>query len=1406
MSVTSPSVHDKNDKLWLQCQFHDDEQTSIKKPDELGITRHDFAPRTNEAIDVLDRIQGSMFGLTVGDALGAHVEFRPYSFMISNPVKDLEGGGTWGLQPGQFTDDTSMAICLANSLIGCRGFVPYDQLVRYKWWYRHGYMSSTGHCFDIGAATRDSIQEFEKRQKRFAHDNDILLEHIDSLSDLDLLRAFDVQCSRMGVAGNGALMRLAPVPLFFFRRPEMAVEYSGISGQITHGDEKAYDACCYYGALIVAALQGAQKDALLSDRFYENHRDWFGDRALQPEVMAIAKGSYKRPGGYQDGIRGKGYIVSALEAALWAFWSDKGSFETGVLSAVNLGDDTDTTSAIYGQLAGAHYGYKKLPDKWLQRVYAKEFIMCISSWINYEGYIWFINQATPDIKELINSARRNSIPSKSIVSTVYTSDSLLDRNISLTKDTTSNIIIRKAIGSRGNIGDLYDGWNDRILTSSSFNLSVNSEKFYPSLICRVISGEKLENQNILRFIDCPVESRLSILSNLMLPSGITSVINYPFVIDECTRIFYYSYLVRKKTSLGEHSIQKQEIATTSATHVIGAIDYGIDVVVVMELPPDDPKTIDASLNQICECLKNKNELNIDRNALDRILSTHVYSNRSNLENQRTVFHVYQEILKMKKRHDTEQHCSYILYPINIFISYQNQHKIIYAPIAPSIARRVEEHWLRLLSIEKMQQTFQKNTKSDIPKTDLKEKFEDVCKKFSTLTKQYDEEKKKSRELISRIRQGKEPSEALERHLKIMEEETKLKHTIDDLKHELRTLEEKQNFIKDLKEKGFDYWDAAKFNIKQGETDDMIQRKLLKEQRQQRLVCSNDNLNETNWPEFQNICTYMINERMTNPKLHIVYVDFTYCPLQLDMFKIFPSWNYNSISSVRNSFIDTPKKGDSQIVMPCAKTMINVIFIGKSGVGKSTLINTISNCQQYSELSEIRSRNNALRILVSFVVQIETAFEHHIIQLGDNDRNEDYNCSDQSRTQRCKSYTFNLKHGQQLRIIDTPGFSHLQDQAGNDINMQHVLSYISNLTHVNAICVVMDSKDSEFAAYQIYLKQLLDFIGKEAHGKLVFCFTKSLSASQDDNRRKTYAQSLLQSFSRDKLYVQPERIILFDSTFFLYLASKPWRDRVEPKCEQSWSISKRGVYQLLRYLHNDDSPYILYQGMQQLEYARHEIIRMIRPITEAMQLIFRNIILHQYGSSCNWIELFPKPIQQPCAICYSCPRDIQLHGNFWIVHHSLYEYRGKCEYCSCRSSQHLPVDYQLDYHLVDKMNYQQDQLINWDRQLFSASVHFAHFLIHILHDWRDDSFLTSYDRMIAEESYICDTRHGNRFNAQLYKQLRKLRADHQKAVDDMVRHRRRNDLEIINKWIEHIKDIPMIKRQMNAIHGIRETPV
>lgn len=335
-----------------------------------------------------DKIRGSMLGLAVGDALGASVEFMTYNKLQLNPVYEMLSGGTWGLDAGEWTDDTSMALCFAASLITRKSFDPYNQMVYYKWWYKYGFLSSRGHCFDIGKATREALDEFSRRQKRLGQtlrlSNEIQVDRL-TYEYVKQVPSFNVFCGRSNVAGNGALMRLAPVALYYFRNPAVAVELAGISARLTHGSDKAIDACRYYAALIVAVLHGETKEQLLSEGFYNDHRHWFSQKPLCPEIRDVARGSYKRSGGHHMGIRGTGYVVQSLEAALWAFWSDGDSFQRGVLNAVNLGDDTDTTAAIYGQLAGAYYGERSIPKRWLQQLYARKLIVCISDWLHYLG-------------------------------------------------------------------------------------------------------------------------------------------------------------------------------------------------------------------------------------------------------------------------------------------------------------------------------------------------------------------------------------------------------------------------------------------------------------------------------------------------------------------------------------------------------------------------------------------------------------------------------------------------------------------------------------------------------------------------------------------------------------------------------------------------------------------------------------------------------------------------------------------------------------------------------------------------------------------------------------------------------------------------------------------------------------
>ena len=252
----------------------------------------------------------------------------------------MVGGGPFGLEPGQWTDDTSMALCLAESLVERGGFDPRDQMERYVRWWRRGHLSSDGRCFDIGATVASALRRFEETGEPYAGSTD------------------------PQSAGNGSLMRLAPVPMFFAADPRRAVERAAESSRTTHGAATSVDACRYLAGLIVGALAGAAKDELLAPRYSPVACLW-EERPLAAEVDEVAAGSFLRR--EPPEIKGTGYVVRSLEAALWAF-ARGADFRDGALLAVNLGHDADTTGAVYGQLAGAHYGEAGIPAEWRSKL------------------------------------------------------------------------------------------------------------------------------------------------------------------------------------------------------------------------------------------------------------------------------------------------------------------------------------------------------------------------------------------------------------------------------------------------------------------------------------------------------------------------------------------------------------------------------------------------------------------------------------------------------------------------------------------------------------------------------------------------------------------------------------------------------------------------------------------------------------------------------------------------------------------------------------------------------------------------------------------------------------------------------------------------------------------------------
>ena len=275
-----------------------------------------------------DRAVGALLGLAVGDAVGTTIEFsaKPDRAVLS----DMVGGGPFLLQPGQWTDDTAMALALADSLVADPALDPRDLMRRFVSWYREGTYSCTGTCFDIGGTTAGSLRRHERTGECFAGP------------------------TGPDTAGNGSIMRLAPVAIRHWRDRETMLRVARDQSRSTHAAPEALESCEILADLLATAIRGATVEELVRSKAAGRIRGF-------------------RPGMYRNEVRGTGYVVASLHAALWAV-SRTSSFRDAVLLAANLGEDADTTAAVAGQIAGALYGAKAIPAEWLGKLAWRERI------------------------------------------------------------------------------------------------------------------------------------------------------------------------------------------------------------------------------------------------------------------------------------------------------------------------------------------------------------------------------------------------------------------------------------------------------------------------------------------------------------------------------------------------------------------------------------------------------------------------------------------------------------------------------------------------------------------------------------------------------------------------------------------------------------------------------------------------------------------------------------------------------------------------------------------------------------------------------------------------------------------------------------------------------------------------
>jgi ADP-ribosyl-[dinitrogen reductase] hydrolase len=283
-----------------------------------------------------ERYLGTLVGLASGDALAAATQYRqPGSFAA---VGDLLGGGPFDLPRGAWTDDTAMALCLAESLLDCNGFDPRDQVKRYARWQQEGHLSATGHCVGITASTARALSMAKWRRQIFSgsHDPDQLDPEV--------------------------LSRVAPSVMFFFASPASAIEFACEAARTTCQAPAALEACRLFAAVLYGALAGKPKAAVL-----QPSAELIDLTTLRPDVASLVHGTARRS------AASAGNTVEVLAAVLWAFRTTD-NFRDGALRVANLGANSDAAAAAFGQLAGAHYGVSAVPVTWRNSLMNKDLI------------------------------------------------------------------------------------------------------------------------------------------------------------------------------------------------------------------------------------------------------------------------------------------------------------------------------------------------------------------------------------------------------------------------------------------------------------------------------------------------------------------------------------------------------------------------------------------------------------------------------------------------------------------------------------------------------------------------------------------------------------------------------------------------------------------------------------------------------------------------------------------------------------------------------------------------------------------------------------------------------------------------------------------------------------------------
>ncbi|CAF3914792.1 unnamed protein product [Rotaria sp. Silwood1] len=479
----------------------------------------------------------------------------------------------------------------------------------------------------------------------------------------------------------------------------------------------------------------------------------------------------------------------------------------------------------------------------------------------------------------------------------------------------------------------------------------------------------------------------------------------------------------------------------------------------------------------------------------------------------------------------------------------------------------------------------------------------------------------------------------------------------------------------------------------------------------------------------------------------------------------------------------------------------IIHFGESGVGKSTFINALINYITFENFEEACTSKPIVAIPVSFMMTVGDNFEEKIIHFGRKNSNEDHNHPGQSVTQHCRSYIFAISSQTKIRLIDTPGMGDTRGLTQDDMNLEHIISFISNLSHLNAICILLKPNEAKLnIVVRSYFDRLLNFLGEAARENIVFCFTNTRSTFFSPGNTGPLLKKMLESCRIKNILYKKANTFCFDSEAFRYLVALTnqieFDEYQKKEYQQSWTSSFKESTRLLEYLCGDQLEPYSQTKWKSIEHARLIINQMIRPILETTRNLCRNIIQLEQHRTNQLINLFPIVLPQPLTICYKCEPVRKRYSEFLILLHDLHTVLDSCKDCIHPRQDHVELDYDLQYQIVHDRDRKTLENMKFNfKQLKAAIIEFGEFYTNTRNiSNKKDEILSTLNQMIIEEKQLSSTNDATYLNQSLYKILQDLRKQYKEAQEtfELV------ELSDIYQRIEEISKIDDVEKQMSIV--------